>query len=117
MSTKKKPAKPAAKSSVEYNPFQIVNNVELKSNKVPNPLAIKLAEQMLKLKVKDNMNSVFVSLTVANTKNDAQNLILAAKRYLNDTHPNAEYSFSSRFNHEGQVSTGNYLGANVWRTN
>lgn len=116
MSTKKK-AVNSAKPSVQSNPFQIVNTVELKSNKVPNPLAIKLAEQMLKLKVKDNMNSVFVSLSIASTKNDAQNLILAAKRYLNDTYPNAEYAFASRFNHEGQVSSGNYLGANIWRTN
>ena len=114
MSTKKK-AVNSAKSSVEYNPFQIVNNVELKGNRTINPLTEKLYLKLIELEPRNRKQSVFIPLSVAKTRNEALNLILAAKRLALSKWD--KYSFSSKYYFEGDVATGKYIGANVWRNN
>ncbi len=111
MTNKKK----AGRLAKDANPFQVVNNVELKGNRITNPLTEKLAEAIMKLPVRNKMTSVFVPPSIASSRNDAQNLILGARRFAKEKHP--DYVFSCKFSYENNDKYGKYLGANIWRIN
>ncbi len=116
MSNKKPVGRPAKLKVDSSNPFVIVTNKELKGNRATSPFTAKLAESMMKLKPKDKMQSVFVPLGVASSRNDANNLILSAKRLAKEKHD--DYVFSAKFSFENNdAKNGKYLGANVWRIN
>lgn len=98
------------------NPFQIVTNKELKGNRSTNPFTEKLATAIMSLPAKDKMKSIFIPLSIASNKVDAQNLILAARRFAKEKHD--DYVFSTKFSFENDdTKNGKYLGANVWRVN
>lgn len=98
------------------NPFQIVTNKELKGNRATSPFTEKLTAAIMSLPAKDKMKSIFVPLSIAGTRTDAQNLILAARRLAKEKHD--DYVFSCKFSFENNdVKKGKYLGANVWRIN
>ena len=96
--------------AVENNLFEIEEGHVYHGNRANNPYVDLLIKQMIKLPV-DKTKSIFIPISVAPSKNSAQNLLLNAKRRIKVANRSAYYTLKTI----SSVDKKSYLGSRIWR--